>query len=56
MTHDCKTGEAVFYDILCFIAYYPELTQLGFILSIKQSCFKKIVALGAALELGAFCC
>ena len=40
--HNCKTGEAVFYNILHFIAYYPALTQLGFIFSVKQSCIKKI--------------
>ena len=28
--------------ILHFIAYYPALTQLGFILLVKQSCIKKI--------------
>ena len=42
LCHNCKTGEAVFYNILHFIAYYPALTQLGFILLVKQSCIKKI--------------
>jgi hypothetical protein len=29
--HNCKKGEAVFYNILHFIGYYPAQTQLGFI-------------------------
>jgi hypothetical protein len=42
LCHNGKTGDAVFYNILHFIAYYPALTQLGFILLVKQSCIKKI--------------
>ena len=42
LCHNFKTGDAVFYNILHFIAYYPALTQLGFILLVKQSCIKKI--------------
>ena len=29
--HNCKMGEAVFYNMLHFIAYYTSLMQLGFI-------------------------
>jgi hypothetical protein len=39
--HNCKTGEAMFYNIVHFIAYYLALTQLGFICLVKQSCVKK---------------
>jgi hypothetical protein len=38
--HNCKSRDAVFYNILHFIVYYPTLTQLGFIFSFKQSCIR----------------
>jgi hypothetical protein len=39
---NCKRGDALFHNILLhFITYYPTVTQLGFILSVNQSCIKK---------------
>lgn len=38
LCHNGRTGEAVLYSMLHFIAYYPALVQLAFIFSVKQSC------------------
>ena len=53
---NCKRGEAVFYNILRFITYYPTLT-LAFIFSVKpailyQGVLRLFVALGALLSWG----
>jgi hypothetical protein len=42
--HNRKTGEAVFYNLLHFIAYH--LAQLGFKFSVKQSCIMKDLGRG----------